>query len=175
MFCLFARFEESVALKIDSLEEYGSDLVVNFPKGKTYQYGECRESVILTQSFGEENPVLIIKSYLSRLNSSEKRGNWLFPAIECKGKKIMILDEPVSYDALARQLKSFGGKAGLDCSIDRYGTHSFRRGGVTTAVNNGCSEHVVQKQMRVASSSTVARYATLSRVKLAKANGCLAL
>ena len=28
MFCLFARFEESVVLKIDSLEEYGSDLRV---------------------------------------------------------------------------------------------------------------------------------------------------
>ena len=42
MFCTFARFEESAALKIDSLEEDGSDLVVKFPKGKTYQYGECR-------------------------------------------------------------------------------------------------------------------------------------
>ena len=84
----------------------------------------------------------------------------------------MILVEPVSFDALARQLKSFGGKAGLECSIDRY---SFRRGGVTTAVNNGCNVHVVQKQMRVASSFTVARYATLSRAKLAKANMSLDL
>ena len=89
----------------------------------------------------------------------------MFPAIEVKGKKIVTLDKPVSYDALARQLKSF----------DRYGTHSFRRGGVTPAVNNGCSENVVQKQMRVASSSTVARYATLSRASLAKANMSLAL
>ena len=51
--------------------------------------------------------------------------------------------------------------------------HSFRRGGVTTAVNNGCSEHIVQKQMRVASTATVHRYATLSRKTLAKANKCL--
>ena len=50
-----------------------------------------------------------------------------------------------------------------------YGLHSCRRGAVTTAVNNGCDEHTVQKQMRVASVDTVHRYASLDKKRLAKA------
>ncbi len=50
-----------------------------------------------------------------------------------------------------------------------YGMHSMRRGGVTGAVNKGCSDHEVMKQMRVASQGTVQRYATLDRKKLSRA------
>ena len=40
---------------------------------------------------------------------------------------------------------------------------------MTTSINNGCVDHVVSKQMRVAGVNTVHRYATLDRAMLAKA------
>ena len=82
----------------------------------------------------------------------------------------MVLDESASYDCVLRQFKSYAKLAKITGSPDDYGLHSFRRGAVTSSVNNGCDEHTAQKQMRVASTSTVARYATLSKDRLGKAN-----
>ena len=42
----------------------------------------------------------------------------------------------------------------------------MRRGAATSAVNNGASDHSVQKQMRVMSVSTVRRYASLDKEAL---------
>ena len=89
------------------------------------------------------------------------------------GRKIVLLDYPVSYDCVLKQFKGFAMDAKVTGSPRDYGLHSFRRGGVTTAVNNGCDEHTVQKQMRVASTKTVSRYATLSRRRLKRANFAL--
>ena len=174
MYCGFARYEESADLKLDSVEEDGKDLIIQFTKGKQYQYGECRSGVIVDQWFGSINPVKLLLSYVSRIKCLDGNADkWLFPSFGFKGRKLVVLNEPASYDCVANQFKLFGGKCGLDHSIEDYGLHSFRRGAVTTAVNNGCSEHVVQKQMRVASTATVARYATLSKERLAEANRCL--
>ena len=38
----------------------------------------------------------------------------------------------------------------------------MRRGGVTAAVNAGVGDHVIMKQMRVAGTDTVRRYATVN-------------
>ena len=38
----------------------------------------------------------------------------------------------------------------------------MRRGGVTAAVNAGVDDHVIMKQMRVAGTDTVRRYATVN-------------
>ena len=43
-----------------------------------------------------------------------------------------------------------------------FGLHSMRRGAATTATNNGVLDHVIQKQMRVATGETVRRYSTLT-------------
>ena len=173
MYCTFSRYEESASLKVSFVEDDGNDLAVNFNKGKQYQFGECRTSMVVGQKFGGQNPVFIIREYIKRLKLTNGEGEWLFPALKRKGKKIFKLNAPASYDSLSGQFKRHGFRTGLDFPIKEYGMHSFRRGGVTTAVNNGCSEHIVQKQMRVASTATVHRYATLSRKTLAKANKCL--
>ena len=175
MYCTFSRYEESASLKVSFIEEDGNDLAVNFNKGKQYQFGECRTSMVVGQTFGGQNPVAIIREFMKRLKMTSGEGEWLFPALKRKGKMILKLNAPASYDSLSNQFKRHGFKTGFDFPIKDYGTHSFRRGGVTTAVNNGCSEHVVQKQMRVASTATVNRYATLGRKTLAMANKCLSL
>ena len=169
LFCAFARYEESAALKVEDLVEEDGDFIVNFPKGKQYQHGESREGVILNQPNLKVNPVEVLKVYLDRLKSFSN-ASCLFPALRCHGKKIVLLEECASYDCVLRQFKHHARLANISGSPDDYGLHSFRRGAVTNSVNNGCDEHTVQKQMRVASTSTVARYATLDKSRLGKAN-----
>ena len=79
----------------------------------------------------------------------------------------------MSYDCVLKQFKRFAKIGKITGSPQDYGLHSCRRGGVTTAINNGCDEHTIQKQMRVSSTKTVARYATLSRNRLKRANVAL--
>ena len=50
-----------------------------------------------------------------------------------------------------------------------FGLHSMRRGAATNAANNGASDHVIQKQMRVATVETVRRYSSLNTVSLRSA------
>ena len=76
----------------------------------------------------------------------------------------------MSYDCVLKQFKGFARVSEITGSPSDYGLHSCRRGGVTTSINNGCDDHTIQKQMRVASTKTVSRYATLSRKRLRKAN-----
>ena len=172
LFCTFSRYEESAALKISHIVEEEDDLVVLFPKGKQYQFGEARESVILSQPQLKINPVVVLKSYIRRLRDFSNV-QWLFPSLKCKGKKVVIAETPASYESVLRQFKKAAKHAKIVGTPRDYGLHSFRRGGVTTAVNNGCDEHTVQKQMRVASTKTVARYDTLSRCRLKRANKAL--
>ena len=66
-----------------------------------------------------------------------------------------------------KQFKSFAKDAGISGFLKDYALHSFRRGAVTTMVNNGCDEHTVHKQMRV--TSTVHGYTTVDKKKMSKA------
>ena len=70
MYCTFSRYEESASLKVSFVEDDGNDLAVNFNKGKQYQFGECRTSMIVGQKFGGQNPVFLIREYIKRLKAS---------------------------------------------------------------------------------------------------------
>ena len=96
-------------------------------------------------------------------------GGILFPALVCRRKKLLTLDRPASYESVLHQFRSFAKLAKIAGSPEDFGLHSLRRGGVTSSINNGCVDHVVSKQMRVASVNTVHRYATLDRAMLATA------
>ena len=116
------------------------------------------------------NPVLVIKFYLRKLQELGKGSQLLFPALRTRGKKVGLLDYAASYDCVLKQFRKYAEKAGIAGSPKDYGLHSCRRGAVTTSANNGCDDHTIQKQMRVASTSTVRRYATLNKKRLGMAN-----
>ena len=97
MYCTFSCFEESVGLQVHHVVEEDGSFVVNFPKGKQYQFGEARMSVILSQPQLPINPVIVLKQYLARLDALSK-AKWLFPSLKCVGKKVVAVDKPVSYD-----------------------------------------------------------------------------
>ena len=173
MFCTFSRYEESCALRVSDLMEEEEGMVVKFPKGKQYQFGEAREGVMLNQPDLVVNPVEVLKKYVSELSTVGNSTSLLFPSFRYVGHKLVSLQGAASYDCVLKQFKTLAKKAGIAGKPEDYGLHSFRRGAVTTAVNNGCDEHTVMKQMRVASTNTVARYATLDRKRLGKANQML--
>ena len=58
------------------------------------------------------------------------------------------------------------GQGEVEGDTSRYSLHSLRRGAVTGAVNNGCDDHTVRKQMRLASVATVQRYASMDNERL---------
>ena len=71
------------------------------------------------------------------------------------------------------QFRKFASLASIFGKSKDYGLHSFRRGAVTGAVNRGCDDHTVAKQMRVKGKDIVGTYATMSAKKLSLANTCL--
>ena len=171
MFLTFARYEECAALKVEQVTREQGNLLVLFGKGKNYQFGECRLSVVAGQPGAALDPVEVISEYMARLE--EVTGNskgFLFPALRSNAKGDTSLDKPASYSAVLKQFKAVVSSAGLTSSPADFGLHSMRRGGVTAAVNGGADEHFVQKQMRVASGSTVRRYATVDKKHLCSAS-----
>ena len=170
MYCTFSRYEESSMLKIGDVFKEEELWIANFPKGKQYQYGEAREGVLVSQPKMRVNPTEVVRFYKEKIQSIAAEDSFLFPSLRCRGKKVVVLDHAASYDCVLKQFKFFAKKAGVSGKPQEYGLHSIRRGGVTAAANNGCDDHTLRKQMRVASTETVARYATLSRDGLSLAN-----
>ena len=171
MFLTFARYEESAALKVEQVTREQGNLLVLFGKGKNFQYGESRLSVIAGQPGAALDPVEVISEYMARLEAvTGNTKGFLFPALRSNAKCDSSLDKPASYSAVLNQFKAVVSSAGLASSPAEFGLHSMRRGGVTAAVNGGADEHFVQKQMRVASGSTVRRYATVDRKHLCSAS-----
>ena len=93
----------------------------------------------------------VSKVYVQKLKIYTGAGEVLFPTLRFQGKYTLRLD------------------AGISGSPKEYWLHSCRGGAVTTKVGNSCDEHMVQKQMRLASVDTVHCYATLGKKMLAKA------
>ena len=170
MFCCFARFEEVQALKVQQVKVGEVDIEVDFLKGKTYQYGECRLGMMPAQPHLALDPVEVVKAYLARLRKlGVKETSWLFPSFSSVKGVDRVLVRAASYDCVRKQFKAACAAAQVSGKPADYGLHSMRRGAATGAVNNGSSDHEVMKQMRVSSQETVRRYATLDRKKLSTA------
>ena len=67
-----------------------------------------------------------------------------------------------SYNIFLSQFSRFAVLANISGKPKEFGLHSFRRGAVTGAVNRGCDDHTVAKQMRVKGKDIVGTYATMS-------------
>ena len=166
MFCTFGRYEESAALTVEQVQEVGGDLVVVFKKGKTYQMGNARKSVIpsLQEVEARLDPVQVIKVYMNRLTKMNggNLSGWLFPALRVVQRREVVLDKAATYHCVRKQFLLYVQEAGIkDSEGGEFSLHSMRRGGVSAAANAGAADHLIMKQMRVGSVSTVQRYASI--------------
>ena len=173
MFSTISRFEEAAALKIVQVREEDGGFAIDFLKGKQYQHGEARLGMMPGQPHLPVDPVVVLRAYVARLlDCGAGRDSWLFPAFTVRGGRCFVQDRPASYNSVLKQFKDVCVTVGVSGDPARYGLHSMRRGAATAAVNKGCSDHVVRKQMR-ASLETVQRYASLDKAKLCEAPNAL--
>ena len=173
LYLTFARWEETAALLVKNVRFSKRFVVISYPKGKNFQFGESRKGVMVGGLGLTVDPVEVVKFYLDKLSECSGRDDILFPAMRAQGKKTAVLPKVASYNAVLSQFRKFASLAGISGKPKDYGLHSFRRGAVTGAVNRGCDDHTVAKQMRVKGKDIVGTYATMSAKKLSLANTCL--
>jgi integrase len=174
MYSTFSRFEEVAALKIGQVVLESGDFSINFLKGKQYQYGEARLGMMTSQPQLAINPVRVLQAFLERLRAlGAGDESWLFPSLSSSVNSAFLLNKPASYNCVLKQFKAIVVEAGVEGTPGDYGLHSMRRGAATFAKNNGCDDHTVMKQMRVASVNTVQRYASLDKKVLSAAPNSL--
>ena len=117
MFLTFSRFEEAKELTLEQVVEDGQDLVVTFKKGKQYQFGEARTSVMAGASSKKDklDPVLVVKTYMTLLveKVGRKSDQLLFPVLTGK----FAWRKPASYSVVRSQLKFWVRKAGLSDEV----------------------------------------------------------
>ena len=104
-----------------------------------------------------------------------ERDGLLLPSFRCTTSGYRVLDQPASDNCVRKQFKEVLVMAGVTADPATFGLHNMRRGAVTGAVNSGVSDHIVMKQMRVASTSTVTRNTTLNKKELKNASNLLFL
>ena len=97
------------------------------------------------------------------------------PSFRCTTSGYRVLDKPATCDRVRKQFKEVLVMAGVTADPATFGLHTMSRGAVTEAVNCGVSDHIVMKQMRVASTSTVTRNTTLNKKELKNASNSLFL
>ena len=101
--------------------------MVLFKKGKTYQFGEARMSVITSKTEAVVNPVEVICRYMNRLE--KVKGNskgFLFTALRSTNKGDSSLNKPATYKAVLDQFKSIMKEAGVASNPWAFGLNSMR-------------------------------------------------
>ena len=129
----FARYEELAALKTEDVFREDDGFVLNFKKGKSYQYGECNIGVLSNLPRVKFNPAKIFSLYLDRLaiihSNSHSPSDFLFPSLRNSRSVLYSLDKPVSYYLLLKKFKFCVKEVGLPVGLSKVGLHSHRRGG----------------------------------------------
>ena len=173
LYSSFGRYEEVSILKLSDVQKEESGFILNFYKGKSYQYGESNIGVVSNLPGLMFNPSRVFSLYLDRVAllhaNSDTPSDLLFPSCRFSGLVEHSLDKPVSYNVLLKQFKLSVVEAKVDVGLSKVGLHCMRRGGVTHAVRAGAPHSIVQKCMRVKSGGMVGYYATLSGEDLNKA------
>ena len=170
----FGRYEEIAELKTEDVFREEEGFILNFKKGKSYQFGECNIGVLSNLPRLKFNPARIFSLYLDKLSiihsNSHSPSDFLFPSLRKSRSVLHSLNKPVSYSILLKMFKFCVKEVGLPVGLSKVGLHSLRRGGVTHAVRAGAPHSVVKKCMRVKTDSMVGYYATLSSKELRSAS-----
>ena len=127
MYLSFARYEETSVLKMEQVTSERDYLIDMFKKGKTYQFGEARMSVISSRTEAAVNPVEVICCYMNRLE--KVKGNlkgFLLPALRSTNKDDFSLNEPATYKAVLDQFKSIVKEARVASNPSAFSLHSMR-------------------------------------------------
>ena len=93
--------------KLKILKFLKNFIVVNYPKGKTFQVCESRCGVMQGGIGLKVNPVLGVKFYLAKILACSGKNGILFPALRGHGKVLGVLPTIASFASVLQQFKNF--------------------------------------------------------------------
>ena len=129
------RWSDSISLKVSHLQFDSDGVSVTIPKSKTDQLGRG-ETVYIQFATHPSCPVTLIQDYIDRLHYEPNQDGFLQPRITSNnGIQRGIWNTTVSYSTALSDLRLLLTSLGYDSS--RFGEHSGRRGGATTASDAG--------------------------------------
>jgi len=144
----FLRYDEAANLKLGDLVFCDSHLKVFIEKSKTDQY-RVGAWVFIAKVDSEICVTKILQSYINEANLVNQ-DEYLFRAVTFfKSKQKPALrkkNAPISYSTMRSTILSYLKDLGLEERL--FGTHSMRRGGATSAANNGVNDRLFQKHGR---------------------------
>ena len=128
------RWSDAAFLCLSNLSFDASGVAVTIPKSKTDQLAKG-ETVYIQYAAHPACPVILLQDYIAKLRYGDRDG-YLQPRISThNGVQSGIWNTTVSYSTALSDLKLFLSSLGLDPS--KFGEHSGRRGGATTASDAG--------------------------------------
>ena len=128
-------WSDTIALKISHLQFDSDGVSITIPKSKTDQLGKG-ETVYIQYASHPACPVTLIQDYLERLHYLDGQDGYVQPRImTTRGVQRGIWNTTVSYSTALSNLKILLSSLGYDPA--RFGEHSGRRGGATTASDAG--------------------------------------
>ena len=107
VYCTFSRYEETAALKPKDIVKEGLDILVLFPKGKQFQFGEARTGMMPSMNQLAVNPVQVLMVYIEKLLLLTNEESFLFPAFQRVGNSLQVVDRAANYESVLHQFRKF--------------------------------------------------------------------
>ncbi len=142
----FLRFNELSQIKLEHLTFTDEGVVIFIPSSKTDVYRQGKQ-VMISKGQTSACPVSILKQYISL--AQVKSHEFIFRSLSKikNGHKLRVLNKPMSYSR-TREIMLDSLRPIVGNEISKYGVHSFRSGGVSTAANAGIHDRLLKKHGR---------------------------
>jgi integrase len=173
----FLRVDELRHVENQHLKISSSHLEITLPRSKCDQLRQGTQ-VLIARLGGKYCPIKLLEYYITLKtnvsNETDSGSQYFFRRLLVKKSGITLTDKvvPMTYSNIRDVVKRKATQLGLDPK--RFGTHSMRAGGATTAANSLVADRIFQKHGRWATSSSKDRYVKDSetqRLEVSKAIG----
>ena len=148
-FAGFFRFSELINIRRNDIILYGKYLKIFIERSKTDKYREVTW-IFIAKTCRKTCPVSILRKYLKNLNLSPSSNDYIFKAFCYRKKKNEYTPKntkkPLSYSQTRKIVPEAFGKIGLP--RNKFGLHSLRSGGATSAANIGVKDRLFKKHGR---------------------------
>ena len=155
----FFRCTEALKLRRTDIAFHASYLAIFIEKSKTDVYRH-RNTILIARTGTTLDPVGMLYPYFQAAQIEDKSKEYIFRGVSRETDELPMrlrsADKHVSYTTMKEDILREITNIGLNAS--RFGTHSLRAGGATSATNNGTSDRMLKVHGRWKSDSSKDRY-----------------
>ena len=145
-FAGFFRFSELVNIRRNYIIFYGKYLKIFIERSKTDKYRK-ETWIFIAKTCGKTCPVSILRKYLKGLKLSPSSDDYILKLFATGKRRTSILPKntkkPLSYSQTRKIVPEAFEKIGLP--RNKFGLHSLRSGGATSAANIGVKDRLFKK------------------------------